>query len=337
MFYIYLFLLIKLEVIGHSHLLFDSKNGKAEVEDSPYLIKHPYILSDFYNQVEWVQELAELKTSVRQQQILIEKRYDDDDPEIEQKIRRTNVDCIKSKGFELQPENFLTVYPFDLVLINGKYEVKSISLKPLDEQFNSFESPEEVEDKEIDCGVLNDDYQKEFSSTSENYEEPGLAEGIKIEEIKLLKYFIYLILSSAKNDLKNAKNEEDIEKTNILIKKAFYFANFYWRLQGNPQNALNCLFNYLLMEKDNIPARFQLGIIHLRLGNYKRAIEHLEDGNFSEAIDTFDKALRLDINLDLALTKVALLRCINKIFEVMENQHTNLLDTIKDVEMFKEK
>uniref|UniRef100_A0A914LYQ1 Uncharacterized protein n=2 Tax=Meloidogyne incognita group TaxID=654580 RepID=A0A914LYQ1_MELIC len=316
LFYISSFLLIKLlPVIAYSHLLFDSKNGRAEVEDSPYLIKHPHLLGDFYSQVELVQELAELKTSVRHQQVLIEKRYDDDDPQIENKIRATNLDCIRSKNFELQPENFLTVYPFDLVLIDGKYELKSIVLKPFGEQFQF--SDKEVEDKEIDCGVISDDYQKisqEFSSSSENYEEPGLAEGIKIEEMKL---------------------------------------------RGNPQNALNCLFNYLLMEKDNIPARFQLGIIQLRLGNYKRAIEHLEfinnkvpncakcllplgdayvlDGNFSEAIDTFDKALRLETDLDLALTKVSLLRCINKIFEVMENQHENLLDTIKDVEMFKEK
>nr|CAD2144656.1 unnamed protein product [Meloidogyne enterolobii] len=170
--------------------------------------------------------------------------------------------------------------------------------------------------------------------------------------MKLFKHIISLILS-------NTKKEENNEQNNNLIKKAIYFAHFYWRLRGNPQNALNCLFNYLLMEKDNIPARFQLGIIQLRLGNYKRAIEHLEfinnkvpncakcllplgdayvlDGNFSEAIDTFDKALRLETDLDLALTKVSLLRCINKIFEVMENQHENLLDTIKDVEMFKEK
>jgi hypothetical protein len=45
-------------------------------QDSPYLIRHPYLLNDFYNQVEWVRELAELKTSVRQQQVFINLFFD---------------------------------------------------------------------------------------------------------------------------------------------------------------------------------------------------------------------------------------------------------------------
>ncbi|KAF7638393.1 TPR_REGION domain-containing protein [Meloidogyne graminicola] len=89
-----------LALFASSHLIFNSKDGKYEEEDSLYLIRHPYLLNDFYNQIEWIKELLELKTTVRQQKILINKKYDYDDIEIEQKIRTTDDDCIRSRNFD---------------------------------------------------------------------------------------------------------------------------------------------------------------------------------------------------------------------------------------------
>jgi hypothetical protein len=48
-------------------------------------------------------------------QVLIERRYDRDDPGIEQKLRETNEDCIRSKSMELETEQFLTHYPINLL------------------------------------------------------------------------------------------------------------------------------------------------------------------------------------------------------------------------------
>lgn len=61
------------------------------------------------------------------------------------------------------------------------------------------------------------------------------------------------------------------------------------------------------------------------------------DGNFPSAIVAYGKANRLNPELEIGKVKRSLLQCILKVFEVMENQHTNLLDTIEDVNDYKEK
>lgn len=37
--------------------------------DSPYIIRQPHSLTDFLNQQKWIQELAEIRLSIRQQQV----------------------------------------------------------------------------------------------------------------------------------------------------------------------------------------------------------------------------------------------------------------------------
>ncbi|KAH7730919.1 tetratricopeptide repeat domain 17 [Aphelenchoides avenae] len=138
---------------------------------------------------------------------------------------------------------------------------------------------------------------------------------------------------------------------------ALYYAAYYWHLNGNAGNALHCLYRFLETEPNSMPARFQLGVLYIKLGKFKKAISFLEpitkklrcsdcflalgdahvlDGNFRSAITAFDDAHAIEAEENSA-KKAALLRCILKIFEVMEHQHTNLLDTIEDVKAYRQK
>lgn len=48
-------------------------------------------------------------------QVNIDRRYDEDDPEIEKKVRETDENCVRSEGMELQTEHFAGTYPIDLM------------------------------------------------------------------------------------------------------------------------------------------------------------------------------------------------------------------------------
>jgi hypothetical protein len=56
-----------------THLVYNAEDNRyEEVDDSPYLIKQPHSLHAIMKQIEWVQKLSELKSSIRQQQVFQE-------------------------------------------------------------------------------------------------------------------------------------------------------------------------------------------------------------------------------------------------------------------------
>ncbi|KAH7730920.1 tetratricopeptide repeat domain 17 [Aphelenchoides avenae] len=113
---ILLFVIQSPNVISENHWVFDQdKNEISASADSPYVIRQPHSLTDFVNQQKWIQELAEIRLSIRQQQQLIERRYAEDDPEIEDKIRKNDPNCVRSKPLDLQTEHFMVTYPIDLI------------------------------------------------------------------------------------------------------------------------------------------------------------------------------------------------------------------------------
>lgn len=59
--------------------------------------------------------------------------------------------------------------------------------------------------------------------------------------------------------------------------------------------------------------------------------------NFVEAINAYEKAKRINSTFDAALKKISLLKCVSKVFEVMERQHSDLLNTIDDVYNLKDR
>ncbi|KAL3083062.1 hypothetical protein niasHS_010864 [Heterodera schachtii] len=340
---------------ANTHFLANHQSGAIDsVSDSPFQIRQPHSLPDLLGQLEWIQELTAIRTFIRDKQANIDQRYGEDDPEIEKKVRETDEDCVRSKPMELQTENFVVTYPIDIMpkFVIGKEPIihsTTETLKmdflsrmfPNDELGNSQQSLSE----EPNCAHLTGTTEErkaneELRSFVSEYQLAQLNE----EQLHLLGLFLAQKLTS--ND----------EKSREL---ALYYAHFYWRIRGDPLKSQQCLRLYLKRRPNCVAAKLQSGLVHLRIGDYPSAIELLQsvnsivtncvdclmalgdafvlDGNYKAGIQVFDMAFKTDPKEEMALKKASLLRCTLKLFEVMENQHKNLLEIIKDKEAYRDK
>lgn len=64
---------------------------------------------------------------------------------------------------------------------------------------------------------------------------------------------------------------------------------------------------------------------------------HVLSGNFPAAIDAYEEAYEVNLDLEIAVKKIALLKCVSKVFKIMERQHSDLLNTIDDVHNLKDR
>ncbi|KAI1719657.1 tetratricopeptide repeat protein 17 [Ditylenchus destructor] len=341
--------------IADTHSRKDPSDGSRiiSVADSPFALRQPHSLIDFMNQIEWVEERNRLDEFTKGQQEIIEKRYSDDDPEIEEKIKRNDPNCIKSRSISLEMENFVVPYATDLVpnfifdiKLNRELQVivsskETLTMSAIEKLFltnkaSNLDREPDCEDKVSRSSRAWD----EDIETTVNVAEPELGD-LSPGELKTLASFL--------------ADRMDEDQSRQL---ALYYSSFYWRIKGDSTMALKCLRRYLQTEPDSNPAKFQLGTLYIRLGKYRKATKLLEDvadkvtscgdcyaalgdsltleRNFPAAVSAYDEAYKADNTLELASTKAALLRCVSRVFEEMENQHINLLGTIQDVNDYRE-
>ncbi|KAI1720493.1 tetratricopeptide repeat domain-containing protein [Ditylenchus destructor] len=341
--------------IADTHSTIDPSDGSRiiSVADSPFALRQPHSLIDFMNQIKWVEERNRLDEFTKGQQAIIEKRYSDDDPEIEEKIKSNDPNCIKSRSISLEMENFVVSYATDLVPnfifdvnLNRELQVivsskETLTMSAIEKLFLTNNALNL--DREPDCDDKVSRSSREWDEDIEtivNVAEPELCD-LSPGELKTLASFL--------------ADRMDEDQSRQL---ALYYSSFYWRIKGDSKMALKCLRRYLHTDPDSNPAKFQLGTLYIRLGKYRKATKLLEDvadkvtscgdcyaalgdsltleRNFPAAISAYDEAYKADNTLELASTKAALLRCVSRVFEEMENQHINLLGTIQDVNDYRE-
>lgn len=248
--------------------------------DSPYQLRQPHSLPDFLHQIEWVAEAKKIRNGIENQQVAIERRYDEDDPELENKIRSTDPDCISAGSLELNSENFIDAYPIDymprLYGREGTTTHESLRVEELEAIFASLaDSPSpasSVEPGEPHCPY-------EATKSTEGFLGGGSAEtGLSPETgdgRQLLMEGLAKFLSIRMRP--TSSNKQSSESPHSLV---LYYSSFYWRLRGDRGAAHKCLLAYLA--SDEVPpahagaARLQLGILHLKAGKYRRAVEMLE-------------------------------------------------------------
>uniref|UniRef100_A0A915CY43 Uncharacterized protein n=1 Tax=Ditylenchus dipsaci TaxID=166011 RepID=A0A915CY43_9BILA len=346
-------------IIAETHVVLDQldKTVINFVAESPFVIHQPHSLLDFLNQIKWVEELSKSYSTIKRQQVSIEKRYDDDDPEIEKKIRSTDPNCVESQPLDLQTENFIKTYTSDLApnfilhsdlpMITTYYGVPStldtFQLNYLHRLFSIETSMGKFREPYCETYVFSA-WANEIASEGESLSDVPEPDFTELDESKLLK--IATFLTERLEEEKNAR-------------WASYYSSFYWRIKGNSKAALRCLLYNLDLDPEPIAAKFQLATLYLRHGKYSKAIQYLEsvtkrvdnchecrlaladalvlDGNFQAATVAYEEVYKKNPDYTIAHKKMALLRCVLRVFEEMENQHTHLLDTIQDVNEYKEK
>lgn len=355
-FRIFFFFVFWTKGLCENHAIINEQDGNIIqfVSDSPFLLRQPHSLIDLLNQVRWFDEKVKLKSSVKFQQQNIEKRYNDDDPNLELKIRENDKNCIKSRPLDLQTENFVSTYTIDLLpnylhSLQFKNELNVFFMIHETLKLSSFEKlfmtkQTSVKTQEPLC-------QKFVELQSDVYSD---------EEIDAFKNIVSLDLPNMSEaelqQLGSFLTDQFNEKTEQL---ALYYSSFYWQLRGNTKNAIKCLIRYLSNDDMSGPACLQLGMLYIKYGMYREAIELIKVAtnqyplciqcfmalgdayvlsvNFVEAINAYEKAKRINSTFDAALKKISLLKCVSKVFEVMERQHSDLLNTIDDVYNLKDR
>jgi len=231
-----------------------------------------------------VAEARKIRGGIEHQQDAIERRYDEDDPELENKIRSTDPDCVSAGSLELNSENFIDTYPIDYMpRLYGREHTstqESLRLEELEALFASLaDSSPSASEASAESWEPHCTY--ESAKSTESFLGGGAAEtGLSQETSdgrQLMLEGLAKFLSIRMGPVTSTGQSPSTDSPHTL---ALYYSSYYWRLRGDRGAAHMCLLAYLA--SDGIPpahasaARLQLGILHLKAGKYRRAVEMLE-------------------------------------------------------------
>uniref|UniRef100_A0A158R5W3 Tetratricopeptide repeat protein 17 n=1 Tax=Syphacia muris TaxID=451379 RepID=A0A158R5W3_9BILA len=329
--------------------------------DSLYMIRQPHSLVQFLAQEQKLNEVVRSKRTFVENEEAIRTRESMDDPDLENKLRSTDPDCIRANKLNTNKETFLVSYSLTNILEDLELIVNNVSPIAQDE-------PKQLPYCKIDLP---------FSMYAlEHFQAIQLRRSLTIpRETELNKTFP----SRFQLDDFGHYVAKALEKVNylfgpfrvllsikylIIVKSedvaALTLAAFYWRIRGNAFNAIECFrrsLHYSSREK-RPEILFGLGnvlhkagysneaatIYQIVLTELDDALVHLALGdaltlmlNRTEAIEEFEIAHSKDPSLDAIykstkkyylMVGASALKCDLKLIKEMENQHNNLEETI---------
>uniref|UniRef100_A0A2C9KLB1 Tetratricopeptide repeat protein 17 n=1 Tax=Biomphalaria glabrata TaxID=6526 RepID=A0A2C9KLB1_BIOGL len=310
--------------------------------DSVYSMRRPYDLVAFMKQEERANMLNSLKKELLSRKDEIDKN-EDRDTGLEQKFYKTNPDCIEA-GKPL-PE-------FDLY-ISTVLPLENKGIRP--EEHIDINAPPIASPKSPECSVFTD---LDFSIHAFEH-----LEGMKAR---------HNLSGTPELGLKNAiTHKENVDDYGHLVYEAltknktswilYNMAAFYWRIKGNPYQAVECIRRALhhspRLQKDvalislaNIlhRARFsseaailvhaalemskELNVNHFTLGNIYAVL-----GEYNKSIICFENTLKIQPDFEAAAKRRHAVLCHSKLELALEAQHRSLQRTLKDLKDYQRK
>uniref|UniRef100_A0A0B7BGE5 Tetratricopeptide repeat protein 17 n=1 Tax=Arion vulgaris TaxID=1028688 RepID=A0A0B7BGE5_9EUPU len=327
---------------GSTHWMVTEDGRIQSQADSVYNLRRPYDLVAFMKQEDRASMLNILKKELLTRKDEIDKN-EDRDTGLEQKFYRTNPDCIEA-GKPL-PE-------FDLYISTVlPLENKGIRAE---EHIDLNGSPS-TNPRSPDCTVFTD---LDFSMHAFEH-----LEGMKARSN---------LSGSPELGLKNAiTHRENVDDYGHLVYEAlnknktswilYNMAAFYWRIKGNPYQAVECIRRALhhspRLQKDvalislaNIlhRARFsneaailvhaalevskELNVNHFTLGNIYAVL-----GEYNKSIICFENTLKIQPDFEAASKRKHAVLCHSKLEMALEAQHRSLQRTLKDLKDYQRK
>ncbi|BFZ05335.1 hypothetical protein BsWGS_08373 [Bradybaena similaris] len=327
---------------GSTHWIV-TEDGKLQSQaDSVYNLRRPYDLVAFMRQEDRAAMLNTLKKELLTRKDEIDKN-EDRDTGLEQKFYRTNPDCIEA-GKPL-PE-------FDLY-ISTVLPLENKGIRP-EEHIDLNGSPS-ASPKSPDCTAFMD---LEFSMHAFEH-----LEGMKARSN---------LSGTPELGLKNAiTHRENVDDYGHLVYEAlsknstswilYNMAAFYWRIKGNPYQAIECIRRALhhspRLQKDvalislaNIlhRARYsneaailvhaalevskELNVNHFTLGNIYAVL-----GEYNKSIICFENTLKIQPDFEAASKRKHAVICHSKLEMALEAQHRSLQRTLKDLKDYQRK
>ncbi|XP_012940375.1 tetratricopeptide repeat protein 17 [Aplysia californica] len=328
---------------GSTHWIV-TEDGRIQAQaDSVFNLRRPYDLVAFVNQEDRASMLNGLKKELLNRKDEIDKN-EDRDTGLEQKFYKTNPDCIEA-GKPL-PE-------FDLY-ISTVLPLENKGIRP-EEHIDINGSPN-PHPKAPDCTAFMD---LEFSMHAFEH-----LEGMKAR---------HNLSGTPELGLKNAiTHRENVDDYGHLVFEAlnknktswilYNMAAFYWRIKGNPYQAVECIRRALhhspsRLQKDvalislaNIlhRAKFsneaailvhaalevskELNVNHFTLGNIYAVL-----GEYNKSIICFENTLKIQPDFEAAAKRRHAVLCHSKLEMALEAQHRSLQRTLKDLKDYQRK
>ncbi|CAL1533702.1 unnamed protein product [Lymnaea stagnalis] len=327
---------------GSTHWIV-TEDGRIQAQaDSVYNLRRPYDLVAFMKQEDRASMLNTLKKELLSRKDEIDKN-EDRDTGLEQKFYKTNSDCIEA-GKPL-PE-------FDLY-ISTVLPLENKGIRP--EEHIDINGAPNPNPKPPECTAFMD---LEFSIHAFEH-----LEGMKAR---------HNLSGTPELGLKNAiTHKENVDDYGHLVYEAlnknktswilYNMAAFYWRIKGNPYQAVECIRRALhhsprqqkdvaLISLANIlhRARFsneaailvhaalemskELNVNHFTLGNIYAVL-----GEYNKSIICFENTLKIQPDFEAASKRRHAVLCHSKLEMALEAQHRSLQRTLKDLKDYQRK
>ncbi|MCP9262764.1 Tetratricopeptide repeat protein 17 [Dirofilaria immitis] len=279
----------------------------AKHPDSPYHMVQPHSLVQFLDQGRKLDNIAQMRGWIEKHEKSIHEHENADDPELETKIRKTDKDCIMSGYMSLSKDALLLAYSLGK-LVEDLEILASVK----------FSDNEQNPEMEPHCT-----YDLQFSMYAfEHLPSVQQRSRMKIVPEAEFQKLIPPNYSVAEFGNNVAKALETKPTNDSFLR----LAALYWRITGDAPKAMECFRRVLHFTTEKMQAR-----THFDFGNLVHRA-----GYPSDAIILYQLAL-LKINdavIHMALADAyvlaAALKCGQKLLVAMEEQHKNLLDTIRE-------
>ncbi|KAL3984668.1 hypothetical protein ACH3XW_35480 [Acanthocheilonema viteae] len=311
------------------------------VSDSPYHMVQPHSLIQFLDQERKLKSITHMRGFIEEHEKNIHMYENADDPELETKIRKTDEDCIVGGSMSTKKDAFLLAY----------------TLGKLVEDLEILASVEFSDDKQKPRMEPHCIYNLQFSMYAfEHLPFVQQRDKLKVIPEAVFEKLLPPNYSTAEFGSHVAKALEMKPTSDSFLR----LAALYWRIKGDAPKAVECFRRALHFTTKEMQARtqFDFGNLMHRAGYpsdaivlYQLALLKINDAvihvaladayalvqNRSEAIRQYDIAFSLDSSMKSAQIKAGSLKCDQKLISAMEEQHRNLLDTIREKNLYNDK
>ncbi|CAG9532258.1 unnamed protein product [Cercopithifilaria johnstoni] len=311
------------------------------VSDSPYHMVQPHSLVQFLEQERKLNRITDMRAFIEEHEKNILVHENADDPELETKIRKTDEDCITSGFTSINKDSFLLAYTLGKLV--GDLEILASVEFNADKQKPGME-PHCIYDLQFSMYAF-----EHFPSVQQRDKLKVIPEAA-FQQLLPPNYSITGFGSHVAKALETKPTSDSFLR----------LAALYWRMKGDAPKAVECFRRALHFTTKEMQARtqFDLGNLVHRAGYpsdaivlYQLALLKINDAvihmaladayalvqNRSEAIGQYDIAFSLDPSMKNAQVKAAALKCDQKLINAMEEQHKNLLDTIREKNLYNDK
>uniref|UniRef100_A0A915Q884 Uncharacterized protein n=1 Tax=Setaria digitata TaxID=48799 RepID=A0A915Q884_9BILA len=311
------------------------------VSDSPYQMAQPHSLVQFLEQGRKLDAIIDMQNFIEEHEKNIHVHEKADDPELETKIRKTDSDCILAGLMSISKDAFLL--PYTLGKLAEDLEI-----------LTSVEFDDDTKNQGIEPACTCD---LQFSMHAfEHFLSVQQRDKLKIIPEAVFQKSLPSNYGVAEFGSHVAKALEAKPTSASFLR----LAALYWRIKGDATKAVECFRRALHFTTKKMQARtwFDFGNLVHRAGYpvdaivlYQLALLKINDAvihmaladayalvqNRSEAVEQYNIAFAMDPSMKSAQVKAAALKCDQKLITAMEEQHKNLLDTIREKNLYNDK